>query len=93
MACKSACISLCERKPSRGRANRLRGMAMIRWVVWSCSALIDILITPAQRDEFSGPQCEMLDLLITPIAEAFRRVWTGRSFSPEGRFHSGLEQG
>jgi hypothetical protein len=48
---------------------------------------------PAQRDEFSGPQCEMLDLLITPIAEAFRRVWTGRSFSPEGRFHSGLEQG
>ena len=32
MTSKRACISLCERKPSRGRANRFRGMAMILWV-------------------------------------------------------------
>jgi hypothetical protein len=47
--------------------------------VWSCSALIDILVTPGQRDQFSGPQREMLNLLITHIGEAFRRVWTEHS--------------
>jgi hypothetical protein len=58
--------------------------------VWSCSMLVDILVTPAQRDQFSDAQREMLNLLITHIAEAFRRVWTSPSFSPGARFHSTL---
>jgi hypothetical protein len=53
--------------------------------VWSCSALVDILVVPAQGEQLSDSRREMLKLLIPHIAEAFRRVWIRQSFSPEAR--------
>jgi hypothetical protein len=53
--------------------------------VWSCSTLVDILVVPGQREQFSDSRREMLNLLITHIGEAFRRVWIRQSFSPEAR--------